>query len=377
MPTDDHRRGAIRRVAGGFPERMGRGDVAMPTGLNANGVTTVLKARSHCHHHALARSRTGNGSTVGMRHIQATHTPNHIAIGRVVGIEHLRSGHHDFEFAAVPMENGRGVGVFAFFAGRIGAVLLPQVLAGLGIHRHHVRVSSLMHAHDEEPVAIEHRRRSVAVVGLQRAEFFHKIPLPHDVTVGAHAGQIASPEKHPHVPTVGHSGGGGHVVQLVRMQLAARDLGVPNQRPGLAIEGQQMHALVGSLGRQVNAFTHDDRRGRTTSRQRDFPGEVLLLRPRQRGCLFGADPQAIDPTPTGPIRSRDCERAAQRRQDHGLQRAKGIHGISAKTIDGIGCFPETIPKPVQSTARLLLLPKGPTQASLRPLGQCGADDLQH
>ena len=42
-------------------------------------------------------------------------------------------------------------------------------------------------------------------------------------------------------------------------QLAARDLGVPHQRPGLAIEGQQMHALVGSLSRQVNPFAHDDR----------------------------------------------------------------------------------------------------------------------
>ena len=184
-----------------------------------------------------------------------------------------------------------------------------------------------MHAHHEQPVAIEHRRRAIAMVGLQRPEFLYQIPLPRDATLGAHAGQVACPEEHPHLPSIGHSGGRGHVVQLVRMQFAACDLGVPNQRPGLAIEGQQMHALVGSLARQVNPLAHDDRRGSPASRKRCFPSEVLLLRPRQRDCLFGADPQAIGPAPTGPIGSRNRERAAQRRQDQGLQRATGFHGV--------------------------------------------------
>ena len=322
MPTDDHRGRAIRRVAGGFPERMGRGNVAMPTGLDSDGVTAVLEARGHGHHDAFARGRTRNGSTVGMRDIQAAHTPNHIPIGRVVGVEHLGSGHHHFQLASVAMENGRGVGILALLAGRIRAILLPQVLAGLGIHRHHVGVGSLMHAHHEQPVAIEHRRRSVAVVGLQRPEFLHQVPLPHDAALGAHAGQITGPKKHPHLPTVRHGRGGGHVVQLVRMQFAARDLGVPNQCPGLGIEGQQMQALVRSLARQVNAFTHDDRRGSPAARKRYFPGEVLLLRPRQGDGLFGANPQAIGPAPTRPIRSRNRERAAQRRQGHGLQRTE-------------------------------------------------------
>ena len=97
------------------------------------------------------------------------------------------------------------------------------------------------------------------MVGLQRAEFLHQIPLPRDATLGAHAGQITGPKKHPHVPTVRHGGGSGHVVQLVRMQFAACDLGVPNLRPSLTIQGEQMQALVGSLSRQVNPLPHDNR----------------------------------------------------------------------------------------------------------------------
>lgn len=106
-----------------------------------------------------------------------------------------------------------------------------------------------------------------------------------------------------------------------------------------------MQALVGSLSRQVNPLPHDDRRRSPASRQRDFPSEVLLLGPRHWGRLFLADPQAIGPAPTGPIGRRNRERAAQRRQGHGLEGAGEIHrrGIQATLCKARAQSPAAIP----------------------------------
>ena len=185
-----HRRRHVRRIAIERPhDRLRSREVAFRVGDADRFQVVAAKPARRDHDAVLAHRRRDR------IHRQARAVPDHRAGLEIVAVQLVHARHDHLRAAAMLDDVGRGPRV------DLVAAHAPELLAGVLVERRDVRALRVI-PHDDQPIAIEHRRASLAELVAHRlvAEIF----LPDELAVHVVGVDAARLERRDHVLPVGH-----------------------------------------------------------------------------------------------------------------------------------------------------------------------------
>ena len=224
----------------------------------------------------------------------------------VVCREIVAAKNEDESLLILPQGKRRRVGLARLGPGICLSRCFPEVSARFRIDTEEVTVVAMQDLH-VEPSPVEERTAGVTPVDPEGPVLLLKIPVPDGLSREVESHQIARAKEKNSLLSIGDGRRLGHEIlaAVALVQFSVGDGDVPEDSAGVPVQGESGDLGGAAIeGREKNEVPNNGRRGRTGTRQRGFPNDVLARTPIHRQVRFVRRAIEIGPSKLWPVSRR-------------------------------------------------------------------------